>query len=1436
MKLKSWLLIAAVFARGFSAVAETTEDYAAQEDLVACWDGVENAGTSGQHVDSLPDNEWRDTIGDVPLAMTAVTVEQDRLVFSGGNASGSHGNLTAENVAKTFDLCAVAGTLEVVYRSTVTTSDPMLVHGTATSGMAIGLYNSSSFICGTGNGNQNYFKIPTGSSWTTGTNTVSVTYSTKRPLALFFNEEDADLAVDNQHWGDNQAYVTIGNRSKAYNQPFVGSIYAIRVYKRQLTAAEIAHNREIDEKRFIQGEVKGNEGLRITSTLQVCNPSSPEYGNYELEDGEELTVTIAEPEAKGLRSDAVCRGWKFYRRNPAKEWVLEDEGASLAYTYRHAAGAQAKLEWQWEETAVYGTRRYVQDGLVACWDGAENSGVSGGHLDVLSEWKDTLNDIAFTLTGGLTVTADGLDFPGVTTARGELSEASATATFDTCKNGTLEIVLTPAASAVSAASSQLALCGSKNSGMAVGFYKVANNNSYYLITTYGATSSPTIPYTAGDWVEPYQTVAVRYDNARSTSPGYLSGEAKPSEANNTWNAFASPKAVLGGRFNNSATSYQSPYAGKIHAIRLYNRQLTAEEIAANRAVDEDRFVNGNLVIGYQADFRVASVLKNSFAVAGQLLAARSAVRVFCRVRKTSEAPGEYMLLDDHWTVDEPLTKEYAELETGAEYTIDFKVEDPVTATCLTRTLTATPTARYPADCSVAGTLMADGSFLYVFDQVGEGELIMPPSGGTVEYLVVGGGGAGGSAVAEAEAAGGGGGGGGLATGTETLAGGTRIQVTVGAGGVPSLVADDSARNGGDSAIAYDSVEVIGLGGGAGGNNNRESGHDGGNGGGAGNGGTAGGAATQEGGFAGIKSGSNNGGGGGGAGGSPSGTAVNNNQDGRPGGDGCAVAITGEAVYYAGGGASGSAGGATAAGIGVGGKGGGGNGGLAGRVEPMAGADGLGGGGGGAGKTGLGGRGGSGVVILHVTPNASAGEANPYAVIEAVTACKAAPAVTIVGVLYAAGGEAETADLSLVWGTSPDALTEEEELSGVSEGHFEMTIEGLEPESEIYFALQAENGEGGSYAGAVIRKATVAGPMSEPTLSVLERQGVVSYAVRVEDAGIGEGEVRLRWGTAPDRLDNEEVLGVLVPGSVFSQTGTVEVPDHQAVWFAAEAHSTAGEKSWTKTTPAVQAGVWTLEGQLLKKDGWIFVVNINEDALTLVSPVGAIGRDMWPDFSDPIVDAEGNKYRVVKIQTDSQNPAAPPFFKGPELVGFTAPDMEELSFLALAEQPKIAGPLNFPKLTMLGSRMFQGDTGLKAVKLGSSKVGKLVFGSTGSQFDGQSDLLITFRTRVEVEPATAGGAPQSFDGRTVFKSAGKPYILKMQRLEYLESWTGLSGFTAAADFTDEDRAFVAATIAASEHKVRNSRVLGIYQDKSHTAQKPQRHLVIGPSIGTCLMLK
>lgn len=54
---------------------------------------------------------------------------------------------------------------------------------------------------------------------------------------------------------------------------------------------------------------------------------------------------------------------------------------------------------------AFSTSNYVQDGLIACWDGIENAG-KGVHDSEATVWTDIVGGKKFALTTGVTVDAE----------------------------------------------------------------------------------------------------------------------------------------------------------------------------------------------------------------------------------------------------------------------------------------------------------------------------------------------------------------------------------------------------------------------------------------------------------------------------------------------------------------------------------------------------------------------------------------------------------------------------------------------------------------------------------------------------------------------------------------------------------------------------------------------------------------------------------------------------------------------------------------------------------------------------------------------------------------------------------------------------------------------------------------------------------------------
>ena len=282
-----------------------------------------------------------------------------------------------------------------------------------------------------------------------------------------------------------------------------------------------------------------------------------------------------------------------------------------------------------------------------------------------------------------------------------------------------------------------------------------------------------------------------------------------------------------------------------------------------------------------------------------------------------------------------------------------------------------------------------------FNGVGTCDWVVPTSVNSANVLVVGGGGAGGTVSSGSS---GGGGGGQVVSSNPSLTAGSSLQVTVGAGGIPTTISsaastsNPSGGNGGTSSLVPNGGSAISALGGGGGANSRiynvaqgvgsTTGWTGGGGSshastasdgstGVGLASVKGGNAHADGNFANPQAG----GGGGGAGGVGQ-NAKNNDSNGAAGagGPGVESQITSSSVFYGGGGGGGKRNAVGTAGSASGGGGRGGGGLNATQSGGFAGSANTGGGGGGGGEIGqdpwgsLGGRGGSGTVIVrYVTP-------------------------------------------------------------------------------------------------------------------------------------------------------------------------------------------------------------------------------------------------------------------------------------------------------------------------------------------------------------------------------------------------------------------------------------------------------------------------------------
>ena len=220
------------------------------------------------------------------------------------------------------------------------------------------------------------------------------------------------------------------------------------------------------------------------------------------------------------------------------------------------------------------TGLYVQDGLIACWDGIENFG-RGIHNGNTNVWKDVVAGREFALTN-VTVKGDRMTFAGEATSYGELNSTDTEATFGRAQNGTLEIVY----ASDTGTGNQFMLQSTESSGNLLCIW----NGDKLLSSNGQAHQSPGFSYTSGTKTN---DVSVRYSAAKPIA-AFANGVSLTKTTSAYWGA-GNDKTTIGTRSNKAANSH---FKGSIYCIRLYSRQLTDVEIAANHDVDDMRFKYG----------------------------------------------------------------------------------------------------------------------------------------------------------------------------------------------------------------------------------------------------------------------------------------------------------------------------------------------------------------------------------------------------------------------------------------------------------------------------------------------------------------------------------------------------------------------------------------------------------------------------------------------------------------------------------------------------------------------------------------------------------------------------------------------------------------------------------------------------------------------------
>ena len=228
-------------------------------------------------------------------------------------------------------------------------------------------------------------------------------------------------------------------------------------------------------------------------------------------------------------------------------------------------------------TVTVSEQSYVTSGLIHRYDAIENT--SEGHDGSSGVWEDLVGDYDLTLTSASALTwgTDYLQFDGTANS----SVKSASGEVENSESKTIEFVISTLSSSTESLGNVL-----YNSGMATDAYgKVIlySDNSVGVEGKGGAT------YPTGlNSISLVHYIAGEYGSDGKTSKVFVNGEQVTKGSTDHSLTGSQNKVIVGGSAG-ATEEIGYRFTGKIHAIRIYNRNLTAEEVAQNYAIDVTRF-------------------------------------------------------------------------------------------------------------------------------------------------------------------------------------------------------------------------------------------------------------------------------------------------------------------------------------------------------------------------------------------------------------------------------------------------------------------------------------------------------------------------------------------------------------------------------------------------------------------------------------------------------------------------------------------------------------------------------------------------------------------------------------------------------------------------------------------------------------------------------
>ena len=424
----------------------------------------------------------------------------------------------------------------------------------------------------------------------------------------------ADIGSHKYVIGAGQSAVA-NRKDRAYK----GVYHAFRLYDRVLTEAELARNQEIDNMRFYAGAGRYSGSDLVEVACEIPGAAFADLGCWILRgDGASKAFTAPATMTVG-NCTYSCTGYRLELWNAAKrQWESPVETAGATTAELSSASQNRRLTWLYSLTtgirsaADYDVHDYVQQGLVANYDGIRNLGPGNTHGTLSQFWHDSsYRDVPMVAVSNSAFNAwngKGHHFT--------VSENSFFRTAETIDLGW-------------SCSFQCVVDAPPGSGQTQGrsknywptYFGAPSDHGMYLVKTgtelawkmdnflydnQGSYPRAKLQNFGGQYITAVVdgTSANKVYLTQTTTLGSGVANKKKMEINGqTWAIGSCNSDTLS---DVAARCLQGDY----YAFRIYNRVLTEAELAHNRAIDEIRyrgnFPNANVTVACEPAFEGAA--------------------------------------------------------------------------------------------------------------------------------------------------------------------------------------------------------------------------------------------------------------------------------------------------------------------------------------------------------------------------------------------------------------------------------------------------------------------------------------------------------------------------------------------------------------------------------------------------------------------------------------------------------------------------------------------------------------------------------------------------------------------------------------------------------------------------------------------------------------